>query len=68
MTTQKCGYCGKVNESSTFIIGATKGGPAWVMHYGTGKLACPDCHEKGKADGRAAVDKHVKANSVANLC
>lgn len=54
-----CDYCGAVQEKVQFFIGASNV-PAWVMNEGTGKVSCPNCFEKGKAEGRLRVQAHVK--------
>lgn len=49
-----CEYCGKVKDEITFTIGAcSKPGTDWCMIYGTGKMACPDCYERGTAEAEA---------------
>lgn len=54
-----CAFCGKVKEEVSFIIGACSKKPDWCMIYGTGKMACPDCYEKGSKEGSDAVNKHI---------
>ena len=54
-----CAYCGKEKNEITFVIGASKT-PDWCMIYGTGKMACPECYEKGSKEGQKAVDNHIK--------
>ena len=56
----KCEYCGAVRDRVMFCIGASKE-PDWTMHEGTGKIACPDCHEKGVSEGQAAVKRHCES-------
>ena len=56
-TEMKCAYCGTVRDKVMFCIGASTD-PDWVMHEGTGKISCPVCWERGRADGQAAVDRH----------
>lgn len=51
---QKCAYCGKINTSNGFYIGASLE-PAWTMHEGTGKLACPKCDEQARLEARAVI-------------
>ena len=51
-----CEYCGAEKEGLSFFIGASVR-PEWVMVEGTGKIACPNCHSKATAEGRAAVDR-----------
>lgn len=54
-----CAYCGATKTEVTFIIGASSK-PDWCMIYGTGKIACPACYVKAAAEGKKAVDNHVK--------
>ena len=56
----KCEYCGRVRKETIFVIGASRKAD-WVMHEGTGKIACPDCHEIGEAEGQKRIDAHVRA-------
>ncbi len=51
-----CEYCGTEKEGLSFFIGASIE-PAWTMIEGTGKMCCPDCHEKATAEGQAVIDR-----------
>lgn len=59
MDILKCFYCGKEKSEITFVIGVSSK-PDWCMIYGTGKMACPDCYEKGQAEAQEKLDNHVK--------
>ena len=59
-----CAYCGKTKEGLSFVIGASRE-PSWMMVEGTGKLTCPNCWEKARAEGKAAVDRHINQFSKA---
>jgi len=56
-----CEYCGAEKEGLSFVIGASKE-PNWVMVEGTGKMACPNCWEKGRTEGAMAIDRHIKGH------
>ena len=51
-----CAYCGEVKEEVSFFIGASNE-PDWVMNEGTGKISCPNCYDKGRAEGQDAIVK-----------
>jgi sarcosine oxidase delta subunit len=53
-----CAFCGAVKKEVSFIIGASSK-PDWCMIYGTGKMACPACYEKGQAEAQVLADAHV---------
>ena len=54
-----CDYCGKEKEEMSFVIGASIE-KDWVMWEGTGKVSCPECWDKGKADSIKAMKKHFE--------
>ena len=59
-----CDYCGEKRQQVIFAIGATlKGNPTadWCMHEGSGKISCPNCHERGLAEGQARIKAHIEA-------
>ena len=60
-----CAFCGKVKEEVSFIIGACSKKPDWCMIYGTGKMACPDCYEKGSKEAEVLGDKMVAEHNKA---
>jgi len=57
----KCSYCGKIKEKVSFFIGAKLESDVneWTMHEGTGKMSCPNCFPKGKAEAQLVIDKYV---------
>lgn len=55
-----CAFCGDVKKEVSFVIGACSKKPDWCMIYGTGKMACPKCYDKGQAEAVALADAHVK--------
>ena len=55
-----CAYCGAVREQIMFCIGASKKAD-WVLQEGTGKVSCPACWERGKEEGREAINNHIAA-------
>jgi len=57
-----CAFCGATKTEVSFIIGASTK-PDWCMIFGTGKMACPACYEKAMAEGKAAVDDHIRAHN-----
>lgn len=57
-----CDYCGKEKEEFSFSIGASRS-KDWTMQYGTGKVTCPDCYDKGEKEGDARVEAHIKAHN-----
>jgi len=61
-----CEYCGAEKAGISFVIGASRE-PDWVMVEGTGAMCCPICWERGMADGREAVERHIAwVNKTAN--
>jgi hypothetical protein len=54
-----CAFCGATKDEVVFIIGACSKKPDWCMIYGTGKMACPDCYEKGSKEAEVLGEKHV---------
>ena len=59
-----CAYCGQTKDTVSFVIGASRE-PDWCMIYGTGKMTCPNCYEKGQVEARYRLDKHVEAHNSA---
>lgn len=57
-----CDYCGTTKDTVVFVIGASRE-PEWVMNEGTGKISCPACFDKGRAEGQARIKAHIKALS-----
>ena len=60
-----CAFCGKVKDTVSFVIGACSKKPDWCMIYGTGKMACPDCYEKGSKEAEVLGEKHVAEHNAA---
>jgi len=55
-----CDYCGQKQEHVAFFIGAKLDEDIdWTMHEGTGKMSCPNCFPKGKAEAQLVIDKYV---------
>ena len=55
-----CAYCGQRKEHAVFFIGAKLDEDiGWTMHEGTGKMSCPNCYPKGKAEAKFVIDKYV---------
>jgi hypothetical protein len=59
---EKCAYCGKVNDTPGFIIGASTSAD-WTMVIGTGKMTCPECWEKAMQEGENAMRGHIKEHT-----
>lgn len=55
-----CDYCGKVNESGTFFIGAKRDeDKGFTMLEGTGQMACDKCYPKALEEAKRAIARHT---------
>jgi hypothetical protein len=50
-----CEFCGKKKPGLSFFIGATPT-PDWCMIEGTGKISCPDCHDRAQAEAHKVIE------------
>lgn len=60
--TLQCEYCGTIKNEVIFVIGASNK-PDWCMHEGTGKVSCPECYNKGQAEGQARIKKYIESHN-----
>ncbi len=57
-----CEWCGVEKQGLGFFIGATLQ-PDWCLVEGTGKMACPQCYPKARAEAQELFAKMMEGQN-----